>query len=216
MRITLAALLIFFTTAATAATRYVDDHLIITMRTGKANTFQILRTIPSGTVVELLEEDGDYSRIRTDDGQEGWVLSRFLTTRPIAKVRLARTEKQLEKVREEKRRLEERLAALNEEKSSLDKEHSSLGSETEQLRKQLDDLREVAARPIELAQQNETLNNEVGQLQRQLQQVKAENDRLHDRSQRDWFLAGAGVLIGGILLGLILPRLRRKKRGMFE
>jgi len=216
MKIVLTALLLLFTTAAVAESRYVDDNLIITMRTGKANTFQILKTIPSGTLLELLQVDGDYSYVRTPDGTEGWVLSRFLTKTPIAKMRLARAEKQLEKLKEEKNQLQQQLASIEEQKNTLDKEHTNLGNEAEQLQNELDKLRKTAARPIELAQQNEALDNKVQQLQRELETVQSQNSQLQDRSQRDWFITGAVVLFGGILLGLLLPRLRRKKRGMFE
>lgn len=216
MKIVLTALLLLFTTAAVAESRYVDDNLIITMRTGKANTFQILKTIPSGTLLELLQVDGDYSYVRTPDGTEGWVLSRFLTKTPIAKMRLARAEKQLENLKEEKKQLQQQLAALEAQKNTLDKEHTDLGNEAEQLQNELDKLRKTAARPIELAQQNEALDNKVAQLQNELELVQKENSQLQNRSQRDWFITGAAVLFGGILLGLLLPRLRRKKRGMFE
>lgn len=216
MKIVLTSLLLLLSAAAMAETRYVDDQLVITMRTGKANTYQILRTLPSGTRLELLEEEGNYSHVRTPDGTEGWVLSQYLSKSPIAKVRLARAEQQLEQLRQEKLQLQQRFATLQEEKNSLDKEHSNLGGEAEKLRSELEQLREVAARPIELAQQNKNLNDKVVRLQQELQQIQSENSRLQDRSQRDWFLSGAGVLFGGILLGVLLPRLRRKKRGMFD
>jgi SH3 domain protein len=206
-----------FAVSAAAETRYVDDHLVITMRTGKANTFQILKTLPSGTVLEQLEVDGDYSRVRTRDGIEGWVLTQYLTDTPIAKVRLARAEQQLEKLRQENRQLQQQFATLQQEKRSLEQEHGTLGGEADALRSELQELREVAARPIELAQQNETLSGKLERLQREFDLLQSDNTRLQDRSQRDWFITGAGVLFGGILLGLLLPMLRRKKKaGMFD
>jgi SH3 domain protein len=216
MRIVLTVLLFLFATTAAAESRFVDDQLVITMRTGKGNTYQILRTFPSGTVLELLENDGDYSRVRSNEGTEGWVLTQYLTKTPIAKVRLVRAEQQLERLREDKTQLQQQLATLKEEKSALDKEHGNLGSEAEKLHSELEKLRKVAARPIELAQENEDLKDKTGRLQQEIEQLQDENSHLQDRSQRDWFLTGAGVLFGGIFLGLILPRLRRKKRGMFE
>ena len=51
-------------------------------------------------------------------------------------------------------------------------------------------------------------------LEKELQLIQQENQSLKDRSQREWFIAGAGVLLGGMLLGLIIPKLRwRKKSG---
>lgn len=40
--------------------------------------------------------------------------------------------------------------------------------------------------------------------------VNMSNDP-RDRANRDWFLAGAGVLFGGMLLGLLLPKRRKRQ-----
>jgi SH3 domain protein len=42
--------------------------------------------------------------------------------------------------------------------------------------------------------------------------LRAEVSEIKRNTQRDWFLIGAGVLFGGILLGLILPRLKLRRR----
>lgn len=217
MRIVLTTLLLLFATAAMAQTRYVDDNLTITMRTGKANTFKIVRTLKSGAVLEVLEEDGEYTRVRASDGAEGWVLTQYLSNTPIAKQRLARAEQQLAGVRQENQKLQQQLAALREEKTTVEQERSGLDTEAEELRRELAELREVAARPVELAQENKTLTDKLVRTQNELEQLQHETERLKDRSQREWFITGAGVLGGGIFLGLILPMLRRRKKaGMFD
>jgi len=38
------------------------------------------------------------------------------------------------------------------------------------------------------------------------------NGALSSRSRQNWFIVGAGVLSGGIVIGLIAPSLRRKRR----
>jgi len=44
--------------------------------------------------------------------------------------------------------------------------------------------------------------------------LQRDNQALDDSSEQAWFVAGAAVLFGGILLGLLLPKLswRRKTR----
>ena len=72
----------------------------------------------------------------------------------------------------------------------------------------------MAAQPILLDKQNRELKQQNVSLEKELQLIQQENQVLKDRSQREWFIAGAGVLLGGMLLGLILPKLRwRKKSG---
>ncbi|MGD8927068.1 MAG: hypothetical protein PVG20_09465, partial [Thioalkalispiraceae bacterium] len=57
---------------AYAANKYVSDHLVITMRTGQGNQFEIIKTLISGTKLEVLEEtDTGYTKVRLADGTEG-------------------------------------------------------------------------------------------------------------------------------------------------
>lgn len=217
MRTLLTALLFLFAANVAAETRYVDDLLKITLRTGQGTTHQILRMLSSGTPLEVLEEGDQYTRVRTTDGLEGWVLSQYLTKTPIARERLERAEKRLAKLKADNQQLEQSLEELRQEKGAADKEQQSLSAETEKLNQELEHLREVAARPIELERQKNELDGQAKQLQREVEQLKSENAKLQDRTQREWFITGAGVLFGGILLGLILPLLRRKKKtGMFD
>jgi len=39
---------------------------------------------------------------------------------------------------------------------------------------------------------------------------------LKDRSEREWFVRGAGVVIVGILIGLIVPRLKLRKKSSWD
>ena len=52
----------------------------------------------------------------------------------------------------------------------------------------------------------------VEEAEQALEDAKAENRRLASRSNREWFVIGALVVIFGILVGLILPRIRWKKK----
>lgn len=196
-----------------AETRYVTDHLIITLRSGQGSQYQIIKTLPSGTPLEVLETtDSGYSRVRTPDGAEGWVLTRYLSEEPIARDRLAKVQKQLERLQTRHRKLRTQLAELRKQTAELQAERDRLRSENAKLTSELKHLREVAAKPIELEAQNRTLKQQNVSLEKELQLVRQENQVLQNSTQRDWFIAGAGVLLGGILLGLILPRIRWRRK----
>ena len=217
MRILLTTILFLFAVNVAAETRYVDDLLKITIRSGQGTTHKILRSLESGTPLEILEDAGQYTLVRTRDGLEGWVLSQYLTKTPIARDRLVRAEKRLSRLQAEKEQLEKSLAELRLEKGTAEKVQQNLTEETAKLTDELEHLRSVADRPIELDTQNRELKQQVQTLQHDIDQLKTENAHLEDRTQRDWFITGAGVLLGGIFLGLILPMLRRKKKaGMFD
>jgi len=59
---------------------FVTDKIVIEVRSQRLSQGAVLKTLPSGSAVEVLTTDGDYARIRTSDNVTGWVQSQFLTT----------------------------------------------------------------------------------------------------------------------------------------
>ncbi len=196
-------------------TQYVSDHLIVTMRSGQGSQYQILKTLPSGTRLEVLEaSNSGYTKVRNAEGVEGWVLTRYLSPEPIAKEKLAVAQKRLQRLKEQNGKLKQELAALQKSHRDLETERTSLLSKSETTSAELERLNQVAAQPILLDNQNRQLKQQNVSLEKELQLIQQENQSLKDRSQREWFIAGAGVLLGGLLLGLIIPKLGwRKKSG---
>lgn len=194
--------------------KYVSDELIITMRTGQGSQYQILKTLPSGTRLEVLETNDEtgYSKVRIPDGKEGWVLNRFLTEEPIAREKLAAAQSKLQRTMEQNKALKEELANLKNNNTDLEAERNALINQQEKAKSELDRLNQVAAQPLQLDKQNRDLKQQNVSLEKELQLIQQENQVLKDRSQREWFIAGAGVLLGGMLLGLILPKIRWRKK----
>lgn len=217
MRRTLLILLLALPFSAQAENRYVSDHLLITLRTGQGNEYQVLKSLPSGTKLELVEDNGEYSRVRTEDGVEGWVRNQYLIDAPIARDQLTVAQQKLEKLQETRKQLQQQLKELKNDKSAVEKERDNFSNELAKVQKELDALQKVAAQPIQTARQNEQLKKQLDTLQQEATRLDEENKRLADTSQRDWFIRGAGVLGGGLLLGFLLPLLKpRRRTGMFD
>ena len=91
MRTGIFLLLIGFLLPAQAETfRYVTDHLRLAMRSGTSTSNKILKMVPSGERVEILNTTPNgYSRVRTPHGSEGWMLTRHLMDQPAARNRVA-------------------------------------------------------------------------------------------------------------------------------
>lgn len=192
---------------------YVSDQLVITLRTGQGNTYQILKTLPTGTRLEVLETtETGYSRVRTNDGTEGWVRSQYLIDKPTAAMQLEHTSRQLEQLKEQNDKLRDTLSQVQKERADLSAERDDLLKQKQEADKELTHLNEVAAKPVLLDKQNQELQQNNVALEKEMQILNQENQVLKDRSRRDWFIAGAGVLLGGLILGLLIPRLRLKKR----
>ena len=210
MRMTVFALLLTLVGAAMADTRYVDDQLIVTLRSGEGNSYQILRSLPSGTQLDLLQTDGQYAQVKTQDGVVGWMSAQYLTDQPIARDRLAAAETKLTQLSGENEQLKQQLATLKSSQTHSAATQQQLSSANAKLQKELDHLKDVAARPLELAKDNADMHQRLQELDLQTHVLKEENAALRDRTNRDWFLAGAGVLLLGLILGILLPRLRKR------
>jgi SH3 domain protein len=196
--------------------RWVSDEFEITMRSGKGIGKSILRVLPSGTKLELLDDDpsSEYSRVKTSSGKVGWVLDRYLLARPPAKLRLPDVEARLKRSEEQRRQLERDLGSVRSEKSGLQSQVGKLENSGSGLQQELNDIRRLSADVVAVNDQNKELKKSLADGQRLIDELTSENSRLAARSNREWFVIGALVVIFGILIGLILPRIRwRKKSG---
>jgi hypothetical protein len=94
----LAALLLALpVSVAAAATAYVSDELVLGVYAEENNQGQRLATLHSGTSVETLAQNGDFTQVRLSDGTTGWVKSAFLTVNEPAVVRVKRLEEELDR-----------------------------------------------------------------------------------------------------------------------
>ncbi len=200
-----------------AKTAYVSDQLVITLRTGQGNSFQIIKTLSSGDRLDVLEEtETGYTRVRAADGTEGWVRTQYLSNEPTAHEQLATTQAQVAKLQEKNTALSSRLESLQKDNRHLSGQVGELSKSQNQAETELKRLNQVAAKPILLDKENRDLKEQTISLGNQLHLLKQENQLLKDRTDREWFIAGAGVLLGGILLGLLAPNLRRRKKDSWE
>jgi SH3 domain protein len=199
---------------AHAETAYVSDRLEITMRTGTSTQYSIVRMLPSGARVEVLETDAGsgYSRVRTSDGTEGWVLSRYLMARPAAREQVASATERAGSLELQVSDLSARLEALTGERNELAAQRDGLEAEVADLGAELDRVQRVSASSLELDQANRELRTRVAATDQENARLRGEIADLKRNTQRDWFLAGAGVLLLGLVLGLVLPRIRWRRR----
>lgn len=205
-------LVLMFSFSAHAKTQYVSDHLVITVRTGQGAQFQIIKTLQSGEHVKVLETtDTGYTQIETSDGTEGWVRTQYLADEPVASEKLVRAEAKLVQTRTALKKIREAFSTLSKDHKVLLQTQGTLSTDKKQLDTELARLNKIAKKPILLDRQNRELQQKNVSLEKDLQRLNQENHSLKDRSQREWFIAGALVLFGGLILGLIIPKLRGRK-----
>jgi SH3 domain protein len=203
---------------AVAETRYVSDTLEITLRSGKGTSFGITRMLRSGTPVKVLDVDkkSGYTQVRTNSGKEGWVLSRFLMKGQAARERLATAEKSLAELELENRKVTTAMASIKEEKGALESNLSTLEGESRGVSQELSEIRRTASSALAIDSENTDMKGRMVSLERQLQTVQQENETLKDRTARDWFMVGAAVILLGIFIGLIIPKIRFRKKSSWD
>ena len=110
-----------------AQTVFVIDELQLGLHTERQITSPIAGMIDSGTELEVLEREGNFVRVKTKDGREGWVDGAYIASaRPVAA----------------------RLKAIITSNEALRAELSTLRSEAERLKSDLLDSGETRKRQI--------------------------------------------------------------------
>ncbi len=207
--LTLLLLTLFLNQLSFAKVMYVSDKLTIHMRTDKGVAFRIRKSLSSGTKLKILKVDkSGYTQVQTDGGTMGWVLSRFLINEPIARDQLKQAQNYVANFSQVKKQLETELSQLKKDKSQLDQSSKNLQLQNSDISSELTKLRKIAARPMQLERDNEKLRGELLSNESQTRLLKLELQTLKDDAEKQWFMMGAAILFGGILLGLILPNLK--------
>jgi len=194
--------------------RYVTDSLRLETRQGPNTSFRITRMLSSGDRVTVLEEDAQagYSRIALDDGSEVWILTRFLMDEPAARAQLADAVEKFDREREIARDLASQLETLDQAAGEIEQNRSELARDKKLLQTELAQIKQAVADPLAIKERNRSLNEQIEALAADLEAARQRNRALKERSERDWFIAGAGVLLGGMILGLVIPKIRWKRR----
>ena len=204
--------------AAAETTLYVTDQLKLEVRSGKSTQHKILRFLPSGTPVTVLEQTDDgYTHVVTPQGTDGWMLSRHLMDTPSARDRLAQMESNYGQLESENAKLKQELNDLVAFKTDLEERNRNLQGKDADRQQELEKLRRTAARPVELAKQNKQLQQQLNDERETIQELRNENDLLKAQTKRKWFITGAVVTLGAMFIGLIIPRIPwRRRRGWGE
>ncbi len=203
---------------ANAQSRYVTDQFEVMMRRGPSIQNAIVRQLPSGTALELLETDSasGYSKVRTQGGAEGWVLTRQLMNDPAARDQIVRLQQRLNALRSQSGDQGKALDDTRQREEQLKGTVRSLESGTKRLEAELSEIKRTAANVLRINEENKTLRENLSQAEIKLSTLEQENDRLVSRREQNWFLIGAAVLIIGIILGLVIPRIPRHRRGRYR
>lgn len=188
---------------AEARTAYVTDSFDLPLRSGESERSKIVKMLPNGLALTVLGENtpNGYTYVQAPNGAEGFILTRYLSSTPISRTQLEESSKKLDALKDENKQLKERL-----------NNGEDAARERDKLSAELTELQQTAANAIQLKQQRDQLQERVIGVERELQQLKRENQALTDNTNQDWFLYGGGLSLFGVLLGFLLPKLSWRRR----
>ncbi|WP_371747963.1 TIGR04211 family SH3 domain-containing protein [Hahella aquimaris] len=185
------------------------------LRSGQGLEFRIVhKGVKSGTPVEHLQTNAEsgYSLIRTPEGIEGWLPTRFLINEPVARDKLNRMTQQYTA-------LQQKFNDLQNEYNQIKGENSNLGGAREQLEKsnkelqlELSNIKRISENAIALDTRNRELRESNEKLKNEVELLSAENLRLKDSDERDKMLLGGGLVLLGVIIALIVPMFKREKK----
>lgn len=218
--------IIILSSAVMAETRYVSDQLVITLRQGKSSKHKILRTLKTGTPLEVLEEGKSYLKVRTSDGLEGYVLRQYIGTNPPKHQLIKRLEGENKGLQQKIARLDKANNDLKAQIGAMQESHArelleltGRSSLVDEALQQIQQEQEITAEKystllaqsenvIAIAEERDQLLMDRSKLTSEVTSLRNQNEKLSDNRMIKWFLAGGSVF----LLGWIIGKISRKKR----
>ena len=197
-----------------AKTYYVKPSSEVVVRRGQGTDYKIIAMVKDGVAVEFLEENDSYVKVRLANDKEGWMLKRFLSDEPPLKeiVVSLRAEKEEMKQREVEavQKLEELSSTLARTEMELDStlaERDQVRSDYQALQLGTADVVQIKKDMLKTAKENELLAQELAALEQECNSLKQDY-------VIKWFLAGGGVLIVGMFMGMMFGRSRKRRSSL--
>lgn len=196
-------------------TRYISDILLVPLRTGPSLEYRIVNAgLRSGTEVTLMENDPEtqWSRIQVGQ-QEGWLPTRHLIDEPVARERIDEIEAEMAALQAEYNELQNRYDDLVEDRVSADEVYADIEAERDAALAEVERIREISGNAVMLDERNEELLSRNRVLENENEQLRSVNESLEGDTQQWRMIIGGGLVFFGLLLGLLLPAMLRRRSG---
>lgn len=181
--------------SAHADRRYVSDSLIVTLREAPTKGSMAIRKLRTDTPVEVLEESGRYLRVRTEEGEEGWVGKQYMSSEVPKPIIIEGLRKEIDRLKARIKEFEEGGNPMLDKLKAVEQSHLAKVKELEE------SAAEIVGERSRLRKANDRLHREIEHLQKEIADLKG-------TGKLRWFLAGAAVFC----LGLIAGQVARKKK----
>lgn len=183
---------LFSVTAMAQDNHWVSDHLPTFVRSGPTDEYRIVGTLESGDPVTVLQTQGDYTQVRGPDGDTVWIQSQFVQSEPSAQQQLPALQQKVDQ-------LTQRLDGIDDE---WNQRVADMRSELESRKQQVEELQST----------NDQLSQAYSQAEGKMREMQARLDTQEEDLLMRYFMYGGGVAGAGLVVGLIVPHLPRRRR----
>ena len=174
------ALLLLTPLGVSAKTYYVTDKVLVGVYEQPDTDSKLLKVIPTGTPLEILERSDKYARVRTSDGLIGWLDSTYtIDHKPAQHVVLELADKQ--------KQTQQELDAANNQVSALEKEIKQLKIQN---RTSSTNDKKISGETAALAENLKKRDTELKAANEQLKILKNELASLHQQIDKQATASG--------------------------
>jgi SH3 domain protein len=200
---------------ADTATRYVRDWMSVPLHeSASADSRNVLPGLATGTELALLqnEERNGFSQVRTGNGVEGWIATRYLMSEPTARMQLDGINKELGELRALNAALKAEQANIPLDKREATQQLTQLKSDNEHLQSDLQTLQQAPDNATQLAQENIELKKDNVALHAQIDSNTTELAELRRNKNYALFREGGIAVLAGALLTLLVANFWPRKK----
>ena len=199
-----------FVETAEAEPMYVTDVLRLTLRSSPGTGGDIVGVIQSGQNLEVVTETENWAQVRLPDGREGWVPSRYLISEKTAEIKMARLQQQFESQKKQLEEIRSEAAELKKRNEALEAELAQRIREAAAATEAYNSLKAESADFLNLKTEHESTLEKAAEQSGKIIGLEKQLTRLETQRLVRWFLAGAGVLLLGFIIGFGAKRQRRR------
>lgn len=221
--------LTIWTTTAWAETRYISDQLVVSLREQPQQNAASTTHLNTDTPVTVLEETGNFVKVKTEAGEIGYIQRHYLTPETPKPLIINRLQQEYDRLADKVAELQKQLALTTSRSDASQQELTEqLAESNRQLSALQKDLEESQAALTRTRQEFQALQNDA----REVVAITKERDQLRKTNQElatavteleekvqdltisgliKWFLAGAGVLLLGWIFGRFAGGRRRSR-----
>jgi SH3 domain protein len=202
--------------AAWAGNLYVSDTALeAVLRSGPGTGNQMISMVPAGTRVNLVSEADKWAQVTLEDGRTGWMLRKYLSDQLPWRITAEKLASENKGLQAQMAQMKRGKQDLSDETTRLKKDLETTQRELQSLRHEYEALKKGATEYLNLKSSFDRLTTDANQARDQLTEVQQGYENLKSSTNIQWFLSGAGVLVLGWLLGLVMARTRRRRVSEF-